>query len=185
MSEVTRILNSIGNGDPKAAEELLPLVYGELRKLAAQKMAAEKSGQTLQPTALVHEAWLRLSGNDDQSWDNSGHFFKAAAESMRRILIENARRKQRQRHGGGLGRLNLDDVKIAINADDDSVLALNDALEKLADLDSVKAELVKLRFFAGMSNEEAAQALGLSVTTVKRYWTFTRAWLFQQITEQR
>jgi RNA polymerase sigma factor (TIGR02999 family) len=168
-------------GDPQAAAELLPLVYDELRRLAAQKMAHEAAGQTLQPTALVHEAWLRLAGSQAQQWNSRGHFFAAAAEAMRRILIDNARRKNRLRHGQGLARVNLDQVDLAINADDDTLLRVDDALQKLAREDSVKADLVKLRYFVGLSIAESGQALGLSESTAKRYWTYARAWLYEEL----
>jgi RNA polymerase sigma factor (TIGR02999 family) len=181
MSEVTRLLGAIEQGDRKAAAELLPLVYEELRRLAAQKMAHEAAGQTLQPTALVHEAWLRLAGSQAQQWNSRGHFFAAAAEAMRRILIDNARRKNRLRHGHGMARVDLDRVDLAINADDDTLIRVDDALAKLAREDSVKAELVKLRFFAGLSIAEAGQALGLSESTAKRYWVYARAWLYEEI----
>ena len=186
MSEVTQILNAIDRGDPRAAEELLPLVYEELRKLAAHKMSNEMPGQTLQPTALVHEAWLRLVGQDSQTRFNShGHFFGAAAEAMRRILIENARRKQAKRHGGGQQRVDIADVEIAEKTGDEEMLAISDALEKLAVRDKVKAELVKLRYFAGMTLEEAAQILGISHPTAKRYWNYSRAWLHAEVTASR
>ncbi len=182
MSDVTRILNAIEHGDTKVVDELLPLVYTELRQLAAHKMANELPGQTLQPTALVHEAWLRLVGNDGQArFQNRAHFFGAAAEAMRRILIDNARRKRALRHGGGQQRLDIQDVEIAGAATDDELLALNDALDKLAAQDKQKAELVKLRYFAGMSFEEAAEILGISVPTANRWWAYTRAWLFKEI----
>ncbi len=182
MSEVTRILDRVQQGDPKAAEELLPLVYEELRKLAAIKMANEAPNQTLQPTALVHEAWLRLAGSENQRWNNRGHFFAAAAEAMRRILIDNARRKKRVRHGKGLTRVDLDGVDLAASTDDETLLQVDEALEKLAAENSLKAELVKLRFFAGLSIPKAAQALGLSETTAKRYWAYARAWLYDELT---
>src|SRR2546422_10876353 len=151
-SEVTQILEAIGQGEPHAAEQLLPLVYQELRRLAAAKMAQEAPGQTLQPTALVHEAWLRLAGNENRKWNDRNHFFAAAAEAMRRILVDSARRKRTQRHGGGQQRVELDDVKLAVE-NDDQLLAVNDAVEKLAALDKQKAELVKLRYFVGMTIE--------------------------------
>jgi RNA polymerase sigma factor (TIGR02999 family) len=181
MSEVTRLLGAIEQGDPKAADQLLPLVYEELRRLAAQKMAHEAAGQTLQPTALVHEAWLRLTGSHDQPWNSRGHFFAAAAEAMRRILIDNARRKNRLRHGQGLARVDLDNVDVAVHADDDTLIRVDDALQKLAQEDPVKAELVKLRFFIGLSIAEAGQALGLSESTAKRYWVYARAWLYEEL----
>ena len=181
MSEVTRILNSIEHGDATAADALLPLVYQELRRLAAQKMAREAPGHTLQPTALVHEAWLRLVGDSNQEWDNRGHFFAAAAESMRRILIENARRKHALKRGDQFERAKLDNIEVAILADPEALLLVNDALEKLEQEDPEAAQLVKLRFFAGMTNEEAGQALGVSARTAKRYWTFARAWLFREL----
>jgi len=180
MSEVTRILHSIESGDPKAADELLPLVYEELRKLAAHKMANDVQGQTLQPTALVHEAWLRLTGNENVKWDSRAHFFGAAAEAMRRILIENARRRRALRHGGGQQRLDIQDVKIAAATKDEELLAVNDALERFAVLDQKKAELVKLRYFVGLNIEETSQVLGISVATAKRWWAYARAWLFQE-----
>jgi RNA polymerase sigma factor (TIGR02999 family) len=181
MKNVTRILHSIADGEAKAADELLPLVYEELRKMAAHKMANERPGQTLQATALVHEAWLRLAGNENTLWAGRTHFFAAAAESMRRILIDNARRKQARRHGGGQRPLNIDDVEVAAAGTDDQVLAVNDALDKLAALDKRKAELVKLRYFLGMTIEEAAEILGVSTPTAKRWWTYARAWLFREI----
>ena len=181
MTEFTVILRRMEQGDPHAANELLPLVYEELRKLAAQKMAHESPGQTLQATALVHEAWLRLGGDDQPAWDNRGHFFAAAAEAMRRILIDNARRKLTLRHGGSLERVNLDALELAANMDDEQLLALNEALEKFATHDARKAELVKLRFFAGLTNEQAARALKVSEPTVKRDWTYARAWLFREL----
>jgi len=181
VSEVTQLLIAIDSGDPKAADQLLPLVYEELRRLAAQKMAHEAAGQTLQPTALVHEAWLRLVKTPDQSWNSRGHFFAAAAEAMRRILIDNARRKNRIRHGQGLARVDLDRVDVAINSDDDTLIRVDAALQKLAQEDKVKAELVKLRFFIGLSIAEAGQALGLSESTAKRYWSYARAWLYDEL----
>jgi len=183
MSDVTHILNAIEKGDAKAADDLLPLVYGELRKLAAHKMAGEAAYQTLQPTALVHEAWLRLVGSKEQTWQNRGHFFGAAAEAMRRILIENARRKRAVRHGGNQQRVDIGEVEIAANAKDEELLAMDDALERFTALDPQKAELVKLRYFAGLTNDEAAEILGISVPTAKRWWTYARAWLFSQLAE--
>ena len=181
MSEVTCILDRVQQGDPKAAEELLPLVYDELRKLAAHKMANEAAGQTLQPTALVHEAWLKLVGTDRSHWNSRGHFFGAAAEAMRRILIDRARKRRRDRHGHGLQRIDLDQVDVAATSDDDTLLLVNEALEKLAGEAPEKAELVKLRYFAGLSIEDAAQAMGISPATAKRHWAFARAWLFAEL----
>ncbi|HKS37633.1 MAG TPA: ECF-type sigma factor [Verrucomicrobiae bacterium] len=181
VNGVTRILLAIEKGDAVAADELLPLVYHELRKLAAHKMANEAPGQTLQPTALVHEAYLRLVGNEDKKWAGRAHFFAAAAEAMRRILIDNARRKRAQRHGGGHQRVDVQDVEIATEADDEQLLAINEALDRLAARDKVKAELVKLRYFVGMTIEETARILGISEPTAKRYWTYARAWLYEEI----
>ena len=181
MSEVTRILDAIQQGDPNAAEELLPLVYDELRKLAAHRMAGEDPGQTLQATALVHEAWLRLGGDDQPSWQNRAHFFAAAAEAMRRILIDNARHKNYLRHGGGAERVNLDGLDLAASVDDEQLLELNEALDHLAAHDATKAQVVKLRFFAGLTNEQVARVLGVSEPTVKRHWAYARAWLFREM----
>jgi RNA polymerase sigma factor (TIGR02999 family) len=181
MSDVTRILDAIGNGDPKASNELLPMVYEELRRLAAHKMANEALVQTLQPTALVHEAWLRLTGGENVKWDGRAHFFGAAAEAMRRILIDNARRKQALRHGGGQRRLDIEEVELAAVPQDDQLLALNEALEKLVAHDSRKAELVKLRYFAGLTINEAAELLQISEPTAKRDWKYARAWLYNEI----
>jgi len=182
VSDVTHILEAIQQGDAKAAGELLPLVYDELRKLAAQKMFYEPAGQTLQPTALVHEAWLRLGGDRPSPWQNRAHFFAAAAEAMRRILIDRARKRRALRHGGGQERVNLDGVELpAASDDDDQLLAVNEALDKLAAEDPQKAELVKLRYFAGMTIAETARALGVSDPTAKRWWTFARAWLYREI----
>ncbi len=184
VSDVTRLLGVIDRGDPKAAEELLPLVYGELRKLAARKMAGEKPGQTLQPTALVHEVWLRLVGSGDKHWDNRGHFFAAAAEAMRRILIERARAKARARRGGHLERVPLDHVTVALEDPDETVLAVHEALERLAVADPLKAEVVKLRYFIGLNHAETAQVLNLSEPTVRRHWAFARAWLYAELKAQ-
>jgi len=185
MSDVTRILGSIQEGNTQAAEELLPLVYDELRKLAASKIGHEAQEHTLQPTALVHEAWLALVGNEDVKWQGRAHFFGAAAEAMRRILINNARRRHAQRRGGGLQRLNIQELEIAAAAKDDEMLAVHEALEKLASHDSVKAELVKLRYFVGLNNAEAAKLLGISEPTAKRYWTYAKAWLLAEIESSR
>ena len=181
MSDVTRILDAIQQGDPKAAEELLPLVYEELRKLAAHKMANEAAGHTLQPTALVHEAWLRLVGNQGQRWENRAHFFGAAAEAMRRILIEKARRRQRARHGGGQERVDLDELAIVAPESDERLLQVHEALDQLAAEDKVKADVVKLRFFVGLTDHEVAEALGLSERTVERHWAYAKPWLFRVI----
>ena len=181
MSDVTRILNAIEQGDARAADELLPLVYEELRCLAAQKLAQEKPGQTLQATALVHEAYIRLVGTDNTNWNSRGHFFMAAAEAMRRILIENARRKQRIRHGGNPQRVPLDESKLAIEGLSDDLIALDEALHTLECENQTKAELVKLRYFAGLTLEQAAEMLGISATTAKRYWIYARAWLYRAI----
>ena len=161
--------------------ELLNLVYEELRRLAAHRMANEAPGQTLQATALVHEAWLRLGGDQQPEWENRAHFFSAAAEAMRRILIENARRKKAVRHGGSLERINFESLDLAAGMDDQQILNLNDALERFSVNDPVKADLVKLRFFAGLTIEEAAKVLAISEPTAKRYWTFARAWLYRAI----
>lgn len=181
MSDVTRILQSMESGDARAAEELLPLVYGELRKLAASKMAHETPNQTLQPTALVHEAWLRLTGNMNVKWNGRAHFFGAAAEAMRRILIDNARRKSAKRHGGGQQRVDVEEIDIAAPAKDEELLAINDALEEFAKIDQQKAELVKLRYFVGLTNEESAEILGVSAPTARRWWNYARAWLYQKV----
>lgn len=182
MTDVTRILSAIEQGDPLAAGQLLPLVYDELRKLAAQKLALEKPGQTLEATGLVHEAYVRLIGADSQqSWDSRGHFFAAAAEAMRRILIDNARRKQRPKHGGGRKRVSLDDSLSLGQAADDDLLALDEALENFTRAEPAKAELVKLHYFAGLSLEEAGKVLGISHRTAKRHWAFARAWLYAAI----
>jgi RNA polymerase sigma factor (TIGR02999 family) len=183
MNEVTRILEAIDQGEPGAADRLLPLVYEELRKLAAARLARERPGQTLQATALVHEAYLRLvDGAAAKPWNGRGHFFGAAAEAMRRILVENARRKGRGRHGGGLGRVALDPrCPPAAPPPDDDLLALDEALDRLAALDPKRAEVVKLRFFAGLTMPEAAGAMGISLATAERYWAFARTWLFAEL----
>ena len=185
MNDVTRILAAIQHGERRASEELLPLVYNELRKLAAQRLAQEKSGQTLQATALVHEAYLRLVDVDQpQDWQGRSHFFAAAAEAMRRILIDNARRKRRPKHGGDCTRVDLDKAVAVVEAPGDDLLALDEALTKLAAQEPVKAELVKLRFFAGMTIPEAAAVLGISEATAERYWTYARVWLYCEIDGQ-
>jgi len=181
MSDVTRILAAIEQGDARAADKLLPLVYEELRLLAAQKMSKEQPGQTLQATALVHEAYIRLVGSDDQEWSGRTHFFAAAAEAMRRILIENARRKLRLKRGGVRQRVELENESIAIEGPSEDVIALDEALTKLALEDPIKADLVKLRYFAGLTIEQAANMLNISKATADRYWSYSRAWLFDEI----
>ena len=179
MSEVTRILNAVEQGDLTAADQLLPLVYNELRRLAAHKMADEAAGHTLQATALVHEAWLRLTDNDPTTgFANRAQFFAAAAEAMRRILIDRARRKATGKRGGGWERLDLEKLQIAAEADDDTLLLLNESLEKLGEQKPEAAEIVKLRFFAGLTLEQAGQVLGFTERTAKRHWAFARAWLY-------
>lgn len=181
MSEVTQILGAIERGEPAAAEQLLPLVYQELRRLAAHKMSGENPNQTLQPTALVHEAWLRLAGRENRKFNGRSHFFAAAAEAMRCILVDNARRKKAQRHGGGRQRVDLPEIAAPATSPEDELLAVNDALEKFAKLDPRRAELVKLRYFVGMTIEEAAEALDISLATAKREWAFARAWLAEEV----
>jgi RNA polymerase sigma factor (TIGR02999 family) len=179
VSELTRILQSVEQGDASAADQILPLVYDELRKLAAARMTNEAKGHTLQPTALVHEAWLRLTHEEPNThFANRAHFFAAAAEAMRRILVDHARRKATGKRGGGWERLNLDKVEIAADADDDTLLLVNESLEKLAHEEPKAAEIVKLRFFAGLTLEEAGQVLGFTERTAKRHWAFARAWLY-------
>jgi RNA polymerase sigma factor (TIGR02999 family) len=178
MNEVTRILSAVEQGDPQAAEQLLPLVYNELRKLAAQRLALEKPGQTLQATALVHDAYLRLVGGEDaQKWNSRGHFFAAAAEAMRRILVEAARHKQTQKAGGGWHRLELADVEPSVKQSNVDLLALNEALQKLEATDPRKATLVKLRYFAGLTNDQAASALDISPSTADNDWAYAKSWL--------
>jgi RNA polymerase sigma factor (TIGR02999 family) len=185
MSEVTRILSAIEKGDPHAAEELLPLVYDELRRLAAQKLAQEKPGQTLQATALVHEAYLRLVDRETQQrWDSRGHFFAAAAEAMRRILVEQARRKGRLKRGHGHKRVDLDQMEITTDELGFDIVAVDQALTKLAGKHPEKAELVKLRYFAGCTVAEAANILRISTTTADRHWTYARAWLFRELSPE-
>ena len=179
MRDVTQLLNAIDQGDPHAAGQLLPLVYDELRRLAAALMAGEKPGQTLDATALVHEAFLRLVG--DRQFADRRHFFRVAAEAMRRILIDHARQKRRLRHGGGRGQVPLSEAEPAAEVPADELLALDEALDRFAAVDPVKAELVKLRYFAGLSEEEAAAALGISRATASRYWTYARAWLIDAL----
>jgi RNA polymerase sigma factor (TIGR02999 family) len=182
MSEVTRLLEAIGQGELQRTRELAPIVYDELRRLAEARLAREPAGQTLQATALVHEAYLRLVGDGDgPAWENRGHFFAAAAEAMRRILVEKARKKRRMRHGGGLGRVDLDQVACVGNDASGELLALHEALDQLAALEPVVAEVVKLRYFAGLTAEQAALALGISLRTANRHWSYARAWLYQRL----
>ena len=181
MAEITRILEAVQRGDPRAAAELFPLVYEELRKVAGNKMAHEGSNPTLQPTELVNEAWLRLAGNQSQEWQNRAHFFGAAAEAMRRILVERARRRNRLKRGGQWERVELEEADIPSPMPDDNLLALDEALERLAEFDARAAEVVKLCFFVGLTHEQAATELGVSLSTIERTWTFARAWLFREI----
>jgi RNA polymerase sigma factor (TIGR02999 family) len=183
MNDVTRILSEIDEGDGRAAERLLPLVYDELRKLAAHRLAREKPGQTLEATELVHDAYLRLVGTEDPGWNSRGHFFAAAAEAMRRILVENARRKKAEKHGGALLRLDLDGVDAIPAPPRDNLLAIDEALSKFATEDPIKAELVKLRFFGGLSVEDAGRVLGISRATADRYWAYARTWLYSELNE--
>jgi RNA polymerase sigma factor (TIGR02999 family) len=186
MSDLTRILNAAQQGDPTAAEQLLPLVYEELRKLAAARMANEAAGHTLQPTALVHEAWLRLTGGGQgEVWDGRAHFFGAAAEAMRRILVDRARAKQALKRGGHLERVDLDTVELASPMPDDELLALDEALDRLATVDTRAAEMVKLCFFVGLTQAEAARELGVSLATAERIWGFARAWLLREMKSKR
>jgi RNA polymerase sigma factor (TIGR02999 family) len=184
MTDVTRILNAIEQGDPSAADELLPLIYEELRILAAQRLSQEKPGQTLQATALVHEAYIRLVDAESSSWDSRGHFFAAAAEAMRRVLIDNARRKTSLKRGGGKQKVELDNIVLVDDRDFDmaTLLALDEALTKLSQADKVAADLVKLRYFAGLTCEQAAKAMGISHNTADAYWAYARSWLRLEIT---
>jgi RNA polymerase sigma factor (TIGR02999 family) len=185
MNEVTSILSAIEAGDPRAAADLLPLVYEELRQLAAARLAAEKPGQTLQPTALVHEAYLRLvRESDGDDWNHRGHFFAAAAEAIRRILVENARRKKRHKHGGERRRFSLEAAEKSVQAPSEDLPALDEALTRLAAQDPVKAEVVKLRFFAGLTMPEIARSLNISLATAERYWTYARLWLYAELTDE-
>lgn len=181
MNEITVMLNAVQRGDGRASEELLPLVYDELRRLAAARMAQEAAGQTLQPTALVHEAWLRLVADSDRTWQNRAHFFAAAAEAIRRILVESARRKSRLKRGGGLVRLDIDRLDLAEAAPDDRVLLIDEALEKLHAQDPQKARVVVLKFFGGLTNLEIAESLGVTERTIERQWAYAKAWLFESM----
>lgn len=183
MSDVTLILEAINRGESQASEKLLPLVYDELRRIAAARMARESPGQTLQPTALVHEAWLRLIKDEDQTWQNRAYFFHAAAEAMRRILIENARRKSALRHGGGQERLNVDDLELGARLPDEKVLMVNAALEQLEQVHPERAKIVVLKYFGGMTNEEVAKTLGIGERTVYRHWLCAKVWLFDKLSE--
>ena len=184
MSDVTRILSAIDQGDPAAAEQLLPLVYEELRRLAAQKLSHEKPGQTLQATELVHEAYLRLVGSEGRSWDSRGHFFAAAAEAMRRILLNRARDKKRHKRHGARTQLDLERIEIALETPEEELIAVDEAIERLAHLDQPCADLVKLRFFAGLTLAEAADALGIARRTADRHWAFARAWLYDYLSQE-
>jgi len=182
VNEVTTLLQAIAAGDKAAGERLIPLVYQELRRMAARRMAGNVAGQTLQPTALVHEAWMRMGGENPRGWESRAHFFAAAATAMRSVLVDRARRRQALRHGGGQQRVNVDDVEIADRSvSDDQILAVHEALEKLAAEEPQKAELVKLRYFAGLSVEETAEVLGISEPTAKRWWAYARGWLGREI----
>ena len=181
MSQVTLILQAIEHGEKHSSEELIPLVYDELRRLAAVRLAAEPAGQTLQPTALVHEAWMRLIGGQAQTWENRAHFFGAAAEAMRRIMIERARRKSRIKHGGGQERVNIEKIDIADALPDEKVLLVDEALERLEKEDPETAQIVKLRFFGGLNNDEIAKITGINGRTVRRQWDYAKAWLFKRI----
>ena len=182
MNEVTRILNAIEEGDVQAVDTLLPAVYKELRQLAAQKLSREKPGQTLQPTALVHEVYIRLLRDQEQAWKSNTHFFSAAAEAMRRILVDNARRKHSRKHGGKHQRVDLEDATLAIQEPSEDMVALDEALKELEADDKIKADLVRLRYFAGLTTEQAAELLGLSLTTAKRHWRYAKAWLYTHMT---
>jgi RNA polymerase sigma factor (TIGR02999 family) len=181
MSEITQILQAVGRGEAQASEELLPLVYHDLRRQAAVQMSREAAGQTLQPTALLHEAWLRVTGDGGRLWQNRAHFFGAAAEAMRRILIENARRKARLKRGGGQVRVDADQIELAATTPDEKILLINDALELLQAQDPEKARVVVLKFFGGRTNQEVAESLAVTERTVERHWAYAKAWLFQNI----
>jgi len=185
MSDITGLLRSVEQGDAEAANQLIGVVYTELRRMAGRQMAREQPGQTLQPTALVHEAWLRLGGDRQPRWENRAHFFAAAGEAMRRILVENARRKKREKHGGDLRRAELDSSVLAVQVPDDDVLAVDEALDRLAAIDPRAARMVHLCFFLGMTQPEAADALGISLSTAERTWAYARAWLYRQVRSDR
>jgi len=181
MSEITQVLQEVGRGEAQASEKLLPLVYQDLRRQAAVQMSREAAGQTLQPTALLHEAWLRVTGDGDRQWQNRAHFFGAAAEAMRRILIENARRKSRLKRGGDQVRVDADQIELAATTPDEKVLLINDALEQLQVQDPEKAKVVVMKFFGGRTNQEVAESLAVTERTFERHWAFAKAWLFQHI----
>lgn len=186
MSDVTRILNSYSPEDPKAAEELLPIIYQELRRLAASKMASQPAGQTIQATALVHDAWLKLAGRSERQWENQRHFLAAAAEAMRQILIDRARKRRTAKHGGNVAEVPIDamegvELPAETPGDEDTLLAVNEALEQLAEREPEKAQVVKLKFFVGLQNKEIAEIMGVSTKTIQRQWITARAWLFQQL----
>jgi RNA polymerase sigma factor (TIGR02999 family) len=185
MSEITQVLEAIGRGDGHASEELLPLVYAELRRHASVRMAREAPGHTLQPTALVHEAWLRMFGDGNRLWQNRAHFFGAASEAMRRILIENARRKSRLKRGGNPLRVDIEQLELAATTPDEKVLLIDEALKRLEEQDPERARVVMLKFFGGLTNQEAAETMGVTERTIERHWAYAKAWLFQSIRSQR
>ncbi len=185
MSEITQVLQAVGRGEARASEDLLPLVYDDLRRQARVQMAREAGGQTLQPTALLHEAWLRIVGTGERKWENRAHFFGAAAEAMRRILIENARRKSRLKRGGDQLRVDIEKVELAGTSPDEKVLLINDALERLQAQDPEKARVVVLKFFGGRTNQEVAECMAVTERTVERHWAYAKAWLFQDICAQK
>ena len=184
MTDITLILEDISRGEPQASDKLLPLVYNELRNLATARMLRESSGHTLQPTALVHEAWLRMVGDGSQSWKNRAYFFAAAAEAMRRILVEHARRKSRFKHGGGLQRLNIDELELAQVAPDEKILLVDDALDQLERIHPERARIVTLKYFGGMTNKQVAEALGIGERSVDRHWVCAKTWLYQKLSDQ-
>jgi RNA polymerase sigma factor (TIGR02999 family) len=185
MSEITQVLEAIGRGEGHASEELLPLVYAELRRHASVRMASEAPGHTLQPTALVHEAWLRMFGDGKRVWQNRAHFFGAASEAMRRVLIENARRKSRLKRGGNQVRLDIEQLELAATTPDEKVLLIDDALKRLEEQDPEKARVVMLKFFGGLTSQEAAETMGVTERTIERHWAYAKAWLFQSIRAQK